>query len=789
MIGVFDSVIFYIAPPTARRIGDNSEKMASMLRTGNAVYKSIIDDDVTHVICDSSDFGVTRKLVSDSVFCSFVTPKWVFISNSLHYSLPVVSTGFRSYSSDPFHYFSGLVFYFCNCSIPLNQVYLPLCIHHGAQVLTSIMSQCTHVIVFNSTQSTDLPAEVYTFPQIRVVSEGWIEACIHAQQLVDETEYLVKPVNAQDASVSFYVPNTQFVYEWEHDIQESVNKLFQGCPVEYKSAFKVKLIVLFYFFLLPERLFLSYSIELMGGKVLPFLNTLERTISEYISPRSSQGPLTHIICPYLKSGQRRRLVSILGNYPVSILSSNWLYSCIDQYSRLSTTQLNPWDSILFFPTPKSILGNLSFIPEMRSCIISITGFSMDSSPTREEVKCAIDTVGGCYMGPLCKDFTTHLICGNEQSDKYVAARLWKSNLKIVSVEWLLACLKTWSRVDEESYLLKEKKEANEDEISTADEEGSESEMSAALNGVTPASPVVVPVQEPSSPVPVPFVPSIPSAPVQEPPSSVLQSPPSSPIAPDESQLLAPQSMLASMAATKSEPLQPLSEKRPLDESSVSSKRPTLTPRNEESLMNSKVFLLSSEGLEDATEIITQLGGRVIQTHDTFSPEATHFIIPSPKRTEKYLGAVACGMWILRPEYLTASKAVGRWVNEEEYEWCTADSKSNITGTSIRRLRKEGGTVFRGAKIVLVGSLLPASDKWERIITGGGGSVAITKGTLTQAVKRLIYSADTENALKLCILPDGFKENKLVKTLQEEGYLLDLLSKDPVPNLDDYRLFK
>ncbi len=98
MIGVFDSVIFYIAPPTARRIGDNSEKMASMLRTGNAVYKSIIDDDVTHVICDSSDFGVTRKLVSDSVFCSFVTPKWVFISNSLHYSLPVVSTGFVSLS-------------------------------------------------------------------------------------------------------------------------------------------------------------------------------------------------------------------------------------------------------------------------------------------------------------------------------------------------------------------------------------------------------------------------------------------------------------------------------------------------------------------------------------------------------------------------------------------------------------------------------------------------------------------------------------------------------------------
>ena len=73
------------------------------------------------------------------------------------------------------------------------------------------------------------------------------------------------------------------------------------------------------------------------------------------------------------------------------------------------------------------------------------------------------------------------------------------------------------------------------------------------------------------------------------------------------------------------------------------------------------------------------------------------------------------------------------------------------------------------RIVLVGTLIPASDKWERIITGGGGYVAITKGTLTQPVKRLLNSEDTENGTKLCILPDGFKENKLVKTLLEEGY--------------------
>ena len=45
---------------------------------------------VTHIICNSSDFAVAKKSVSDSAFCCFVTPKWVFISQSLHYSLPVV---------------------------------------------------------------------------------------------------------------------------------------------------------------------------------------------------------------------------------------------------------------------------------------------------------------------------------------------------------------------------------------------------------------------------------------------------------------------------------------------------------------------------------------------------------------------------------------------------------------------------------------------------------------------------------------------------------------------------
>ena len=116
------------------------------------------------------------------------------LQSSCRMPFPPFLTHQRSYSSDPFHIFSGLVFYFCNCSVPLNQVYLPLCINRGAQVLTTVMSQCTHVIVFNSTPSTDLPPEVSSFPQIHVVSELWMENCIREQKLIDESPFLLKPL-------------------------------------------------------------------------------------------------------------------------------------------------------------------------------------------------------------------------------------------------------------------------------------------------------------------------------------------------------------------------------------------------------------------------------------------------------------------------------------------------------------------------------------------------------------------------------------------------------------------
>ena len=124
-----------------------------------------------------------------------------------------------------------------------------------------------------------------------------------------------------------------------------------------------------------------------------------------------------------------------------------------------------------------------YIPRLRDCVISVTGFTSETTPTREQVKSAIDVVGACYLGPLCKDYTTHLICYDERSDKYQAVKSWGVNIHVVKCEWLFECMKRWERVDEAEYVLGEeekmeeekKVDVNEDSISTGDEEEDEEE--------------------------------------------------------------------------------------------------------------------------------------------------------------------------------------------------------------------------------------------------------------------------------------------------------------------------
>ena len=98
-----------------------------------------------------------------------------------------------------------------------------------------------------------------------------------------------------------------------------------------------------------ERFFLSLSVKKMGGNVVPSLPTLEQSLCALKDAYSPNKGSYRIICPYLKPGQKRRIEACLGDVAIPILSSYWLYSCIDRCRALEVGSADDYDRLLFAP--------------------------------------------------------------------------------------------------------------------------------------------------------------------------------------------------------------------------------------------------------------------------------------------------------------------------------------------------------------------------------------------------------------------------------------------------------
>ena len=90
MSGIFDGVHFYVIPETAQRLQKNNEAMISLLKNGKGTEIREFGHNVSHAICTSADYNVIKQKAKDSSFSCFVTPKWVFISQSLQYTVSYV---------------------------------------------------------------------------------------------------------------------------------------------------------------------------------------------------------------------------------------------------------------------------------------------------------------------------------------------------------------------------------------------------------------------------------------------------------------------------------------------------------------------------------------------------------------------------------------------------------------------------------------------------------------------------------------------------------------------------
>merc|ERR1719391_683281 len=80
----------------------------------------------------------------------------------------------------------------------------------------------------------------------------------------------------------------------------------------------------------------------------------------------------------------------------------------------------------------------------------------------------------------------------------------------------------------------------------------------------------------------------------------------------------------------------------------------------------RVFMLSSKSdtkqIEKAERAVEALGGDVSKA-EFFDQAITHMISARVNRSEKMLGCIAAGKWVLHPSYLDDSLAAGIWLQE------------------------------------------------------------------------------------------------------------------------------
>ncbi|XP_075979975.1 mutagen-sensitive 101 [Anticarsia gemmatalis] len=146
----------------------------------------------------------------------------------------------------------------------------------------------------------------------------------------------------------------------------------------------------------------------------------------------------------------------------------------------------------------------------------------------------------------------------------------------------------------------------------------------------------------------------------------------------------------------------------------------------------KRFMLSSnvDNREDIITMITELGGLVCEGAE-LDPEATHLLCAAPGRSEKMLGSIAAGRWVLHPLYVVKSHAEGSFLAEEEFEWGNPSATSLPPLTGAERTLARSAHRWRSARadgtsgpfsgvVALLHVPPPRRRLLQRLVTAGDG---------------------------------------------------------------------
>ena len=131
-------------------------------------------------------------------------------------------------------------------------------------------------------------------------------------------------------------------------------------------------------------------------------------------------------------------------------------------------------------------------------------------------------------------------------------------------------------------------------------------------------------------------------------------------------------------------------------------------------------------------ITRRLGGRFVESKE-FDAECSHMIVVQLKRSEKLLGQLAAGRWLLSPSWVDASEAKGSWAHEAEHELSEAGAGcfelptgSLWHGAALahRRHREQRNTrCFEAWRFLVADGTSPNRKTLKRILEAGGAAIS------------------------------------------------------------------
>jgi hypothetical protein len=165
--------------------------------------------------------------------------------------------------------------------------------------------------------------------------------------------------------------------------------------------------------------------------------------------------------------------------------------------------------------------------------------------------------------------------------------------------------------------------------------------------------------------------------------------------------------------------------------------------SEEPLAHLTVSGMHSGDQKEVLPLMRSLGVPYSVGSHSWNDKFTHVIAPSVRRNQKMLSAIACGRWIVSPEFLRASvnksklALIGpsKLVSEKKYELREGnphhDIDDNVTRFWRERIKGSGCRAFEGLGICIHPSITsrhaPSKEDIKAIVKAGGATIVPWSG--------------------------------------------------------------